>query len=85
MDRLESALERTSRRLSLVSSQVGRVSASRRPRWDHARRLAKALALVNDARFDALISHTIAFAEARVRLPELLTASDALGIVITYA
>ncbi|MDR3497042.1 MAG: dehydrogenase [Ancalomicrobiaceae bacterium] len=73
-----------SRRLSLIGSQVGRVSPSRRPRWDHARRLAKALDLVNDARFDALVTHTIAFAEAPDRLPQLLTASDALGIVIAY-
>ena len=33
-----------SRRLRLVSSQVGQVAPSRRPRWTHGRRLAAALA-----------------------------------------
>jgi NADPH:quinone reductase-like Zn-dependent oxidoreductase len=32
-----------SRRLTLVSSQVGQVAPSRRPRWSYGRRLAKAL------------------------------------------
>ncbi|MDR3373430.1 MAG: dehydrogenase, partial [Ancalomicrobiaceae bacterium] len=73
-----------SRRLSLIASQVGRVSASRRPRWDPARRLGKALQLVDDPRFDQLITHTIPFAEVPARLPGLLTDPAALGIVIAY-
>ena len=39
-----------SRRLKLISSQVGQVSPSRRPRWTHKRRLAAALALLADPR-----------------------------------
>src|SRR5664280_1743707 len=35
-----------SRRLRLVSSQVGRIAPSHRPRWTHGRRLAAALALL---------------------------------------
>lgn len=58
-----------SRRLSLVSSQVGLVAPSRRPRWDHARRAAAAMALLEDERLDALISAEIAFTEAPARLP----------------
>ncbi len=45
-----------SRRLSLVSSQVGAVAATQRARWPTGRRLAKALELLADPRLDALIS-----------------------------
>lgn len=44
-----------SQRLTLRSSQVGAVSPGRRARWTHQRRLALALALLADKRFDALI------------------------------
>ncbi len=37
-----------SRRLRLISSQVGRIAPSHRPRWTHGRRLAAALALLAD-------------------------------------
>ena len=50
-----------SRRLRLVSSQVGQVPPSRRPRWDHGRRLDKALSLLADERLDALITEEVAF------------------------
>jgi threonine dehydrogenase-like Zn-dependent dehydrogenase len=74
-----------SRRLRLVSSQVGHVSGSRRARWDYARRMAKAVAMLDDDRADALIGEEIAFAEAAHRLPALL-ADDAAGFapVIRY-
>jgi len=45
-----------SRRLRLVSSQVGHLPATRGPRWDHARRLATALDLLHDPALDVLIS-----------------------------
>ena len=45
-----------SRRLSIRSSQVGTVVASRRARWTHRRRLELALRLLADDRLDALIS-----------------------------
>ncbi|SIT07635.1 hypothetical protein SAMN05421759_11424 [Roseivivax lentus] len=51
-----------SRRLRLVSSQVGQLPAARSPRWDHARRMAKALDLLTDPALDALISGETAFA-----------------------
>ncbi|WP_371348148.1 zinc-binding alcohol dehydrogenase [Ancylobacter sp. IITR112] len=74
-----------SRRLQLIGSQVGCVSPSRRPRWPHARRLAKALALLDDARLDQLVSHVVAFDEAPHRLPPLLTGGeDALAILLDY-
>ncbi|MEL6648819.1 MAG: zinc-binding alcohol dehydrogenase, partial [Pseudomonadota bacterium] len=50
-----------SRRLKLVSSQVGHLPTSRRPRWDYARRMAKALELLCDPALDALVSGETAF------------------------
>jgi len=57
-----------SRRLTLRSSQVGMVPASRRSRWSHRRRLALALSLLRDPVFDLLLSGESAFAT----LPELM-------------
>jgi threonine dehydrogenase-like Zn-dependent dehydrogenase len=74
-----------SRRLKLISSQVGQVSASRRARWSYARRLAKALELLQDARLDALITEEIAFYEAPSRLPALFgTSASGLTAVLRY-
>ncbi|QFR34474.1 zinc-binding alcohol dehydrogenase [Ancylobacter sp. TS-1] len=74
-----------SRRLQLIASQVGAVSPLRRPRWPHARRLAKALDLLGDPRFDRLITHVVPFAQAADRLPHLLTREeDALAILLDY-
>ena len=61
-----------SRRLAIVASQVGRVSPSHRPRWSPARRLATALALLQDARLDALIAPAIRFEDLPARLPQIL-------------
>jgi threonine dehydrogenase-like Zn-dependent dehydrogenase len=74
-----------SRRLKLVSSQVGKVSPSRRVRWDYARRLGSALKLLEDPRLDALVADEIAFAHAATRVPQIL-APGAAGIapVIRY-
>jgi threonine dehydrogenase-like Zn-dependent dehydrogenase len=61
-----------SRRLSLVSSQVGRVAPAMRPRWDQARRLAKALELLRDPTLDVLLGEAVRFAELPAVLPRLL-------------
>ena len=75
-----------SRRLRLVSSQVGRIAPSHRPRWTHGRRLAAALALLADARLDALLAPAIAFGDLPRRLPDILDArSSILCQPITYA
>ncbi|MEO0370239.1 MAG: zinc-binding alcohol dehydrogenase [Pseudomonadota bacterium] len=50
-----------SRRLKLISSQVGNLPTGRRPRWTYARRMAKALDLLCDPALDALISGETAF------------------------
>jgi NADPH:quinone reductase-like Zn-dependent oxidoreductase len=74
-----------SRRLRLVSSQVGRISPSHRPRWTHRRRLAAALALLTDARLDALLAPAVSFEDLAQRLPDILDAkSDTLCQTIVY-
>lgn len=74
-----------SQRLRLISSQVGHVSAGRRPRWDYRRRLLAALALLDDARLDALVAQEIAFADAAAQLPIVLGAgASGLAPVIRY-
>jgi threonine dehydrogenase-like Zn-dependent dehydrogenase len=59
-----------SRRLRLVSSQVGAIATAQRARWDRRRRLALALDLLADARFDVLLAPTAPFAQ----LPEIMAA-----------
>ncbi len=51
------------RRLTIRSSQVGRLPTDRAPRWDHGRRLGVALALLGDPRLDVLISGESRFDE----------------------
>ena len=51
------------RRLTIKSSQVGRLSPLQTPRWTHARRLALALDLLRDERLDALIMGESRFEE----------------------
>jgi threonine dehydrogenase-like Zn-dependent dehydrogenase len=50
-----------SRRLTLKSSQVGRIPPERASRWSHRQRMAKALELLLDPRLDALVSGESAF------------------------
>jgi NADPH:quinone reductase-like Zn-dependent oxidoreductase len=63
-----------SRRLRLVSSQVGRIASSHRPRWTHGRRLAAALDLLADPRLDALLAPAVSFHDLAQRLPGILDA-----------
>lgn len=75
-----------SARLSLVSSQVGRVSPARRGRWSHARRLAKALDLLDDPRLDALITDEVAFDALPEAIPGLLApGAPGLATAIRYS
>ena len=73
------------RRLTLRSSQVGRVPPHRAPRWSRRRRLGLALALLADPRLDALVTGESGFDE----LPAVLAAlaarpGDALCHRIRY-
>ena len=65
-----------SRRLRLISSQVGQIAPSHRPRWSHGRRLAAALALLTDARLDALLAPPVLFQDLAQRLPDILDAKE---------
>ena len=73
-----------SRRLKLVSTQVGHVSGTHRARWDYPRRMAKALELLADDRLDALITDDIPFADAPARLPALF-APGAKGLTAVFS
>lgn len=74
-----------SRRLKLISSQVGQVSAGHRPRWTYRRRLEAALGLLQDSALDALVMNEIAFEAAAEALPKALAArADGLAPVIRY-
>jgi 2-desacetyl-2-hydroxyethyl bacteriochlorophyllide A dehydrogenase len=73
------------KRLTIQSSQVGRVAASQRARWDTRRRMQLALRLLGDSSLDALITGESRFDA----LPEVMTAlasgpGDALCHRITY-
>ncbi|MGE0766925.1 MAG: zinc-binding alcohol dehydrogenase [Hyphomicrobiaceae bacterium] len=74
-----------SQRLKLVSSQVGQVSPSHRPRWSYRRRMEAALRLLTDDRLDALVSEEIAFDDAPTELPRILgPGAGGLAPVIRY-
>jgi len=74
-----------SRRLRLVSSQVGEVAPSRRPRWSRRRRLEKALSLLADDRLDALITDEVRFDDLPAALPLLLApGAGGLATVVRY-
>jgi NADPH:quinone reductase-like Zn-dependent oxidoreductase len=67
-----------SRRLRLISSQVGQVAPSHRSRWTRNRRLAAAVALLRDDRLDALLAPPITFHNLPKHLPDILIAKSGL-------
>ncbi len=74
-----------SRRLRLVASQVGKIAPSHRPRWTHGRRLAAALALLDDPALDVLLAPAIEFGDLPARLADLLSSNgDARCPLIRY-
>ena len=75
-----------SRRLKLVSSQVGQVAPSRRAQVTHRDRLKAALDLLAaDSAVDALIAPSVAFAELPAKLPDILNpTSGVLCQLIRY-
>lgn len=73
-----------SKRLSLVSSQVGSIPASRRARWSYARRMAKALDLLLDVKLDRLISGETTFSELPAAYARILSTQDTLCHRIRY-
>lgn len=74
-----------SRQIRLQSSQVGHISATRRPRWTHRRRLQAAMAMLCDERLDVLLTHRVDFDDLPHQLPHLLgSKSQALCTLIRY-
>lgn len=73
------------KRLTLRSSQVGAVATAQRARWSHRRRIALALELLADPRFDALLTGSSAFETLPATMQRLADAPDgALCQVVTY-
>jgi 2-desacetyl-2-hydroxyethyl bacteriochlorophyllide A dehydrogenase len=70
------------KRLRLLSSQVGHVAPSHRPRWTADRRLAKSFDLLDDDRLDALITAEVAFTDLPARIAAIL-APGASGLATT--
>jgi 2-desacetyl-2-hydroxyethyl bacteriochlorophyllide A dehydrogenase len=66
-----------SKRLSIISSQVGRLPPVRAPRWSHRRRLEKALNLLEDPAFDVLLAEPVDFSELPEALPRMLLTDGA--------
>lgn len=74
-----------SRRLKLISSQVGHVAPMRRPRWTYERRLAKALDLLRDDVIDRFITSEVAFENLPQELAGIFNpAAPALATVVRY-
>ncbi|MFT4795271.1 MAG: NADPH:quinone reductase-like Zn-dependent oxidoreductase [Paracoccaceae bacterium] len=75
-----------SKRLRILSSQVGRIPPDRAPRWDYRRRMGVAARLLaEDPALDALIGGAARFADLPRALDHLLS-PDAPGVtsVVTY-
>jgi NADPH:quinone reductase-like Zn-dependent oxidoreductase len=66
-----------SRRLRLISSQVGKVASSHRARWSNEQRLAAALALLKDPVLDALLAPPVCFDDLPDRLALVFSAQGA--------
>jgi threonine dehydrogenase-like Zn-dependent dehydrogenase len=76
------------KRLRLLSTQVGSVSAAMRGRRNHGERMALALSLLDDARLDGLLGPFVAFEELPARIGALLDppegAPQPLCPIVTY-
>jgi len=73
-----------SKRLTLVSSQVGDVPTWRVPRWSRTRRLAKAVDLLADSALDALISGETSFWELPGQYGSILNDPGTLCHRVSY-
>ena len=72
-----------SRRLQIISSQVGHVAPSHRSRTSHRDRLERAMALLDDPALDVLVSDSILFHELPDALPRIWS-SATLPPVVCY-
>jgi NADPH:quinone reductase-like Zn-dependent oxidoreductase len=74
-----------SRRLTIVSSQVGKVARSHRGTWTHRKRLEAALKLTAHPHLDALLAPAVKFGELPALIPDILNPqSGVLCQLISY-
>lgn len=74
-----------SKRLRLISSQVGHVASSRRARWSHARRLAAAASFLNHDILDQLVTDSVAFDQLPAQMAAIFNnTGGGLAPVIAY-
>jgi threonine dehydrogenase-like Zn-dependent dehydrogenase len=74
-----------SRRLTIVSSQVGKVAPSHRASWTHRDRLEAALKLTAHPHLDALLAPAVKFRELPALIPDILNPqSGVLCQLIAY-
>jgi threonine dehydrogenase-like Zn-dependent dehydrogenase len=74
-----------SRRLKLISSQVGSIAPTMRGRWNHRDRLSLALGLLADDMFDALLMPPKHFSQLPAIMSGLANGADGVMCqVITY-
>lgn len=70
-----------SRRLKIISSQVGHVAPSHRGQVTNRDRLGRAISLLDDPALDALVETDVAFADLPARLPKIWYAASLPPIV----
>ena len=70
-----------SRRLQIISSQVGHIAPSHRSRINHRDRLERAMALLDDPALDALVSNSVPFHELPDALPRIWSSATLPPIV----
>jgi hypothetical protein len=74
-----------SRRLKIISSQVGKVAPSHRAAFTHRQRLEAAIKLAAHPHLDALLNPAVSFHELPARLPDILKPrSGVLCQLISY-
>ena len=74
-----------SRRLKIISSQVGKVAPSQRNTFTHRQRLEAALQLTAQPHLDALLAPAVPFSELPARLPDILKpGSGVLCQLVSY-
>lgn len=74
-----------SKRLKIISSQVGQINPERRARWTHLQRLSMAIQLLEDPILDKLLSHVFQFQKLPQEIANILTSeNDILCPVIKY-
>jgi hypothetical protein len=75
-----------SRRLRLISSQVGKVAPSHRATYSYRERLEAAISLTAHPHLDALLTPAVSFRELPTALPDILKArSGVLCQLIKYS